>query len=82
MRLYECRLEKGTSSAQPGQVVAIDGETLSIAAPGGTIIAKKRVAREEKSQPLNSRNKQVGSGRTVCVTKRLTGDQQLRFFNS
>ncbi|MSQ48582.1 MAG: methionyl-tRNA formyltransferase [Deltaproteobacteria bacterium] len=41
VRLYECRLEQGTSSAQPGQVVAIDGETLSIAAPGGTIIAKK-----------------------------------------
>lgn len=41
VRLYECRLEKGAASAQPGQVVAIEGETLRIAAPGGTIIAKK-----------------------------------------
>lgn len=41
VRLYECRVEKGGSSAQSGQVVAIDGETLSIAASGGTIIAKK-----------------------------------------
>ena len=41
VRLYECRLERGASPAQPGQVVAIDGETVGIAAPGGTIIAKK-----------------------------------------
>jgi methionyl-tRNA formyltransferase len=41
VRLYECRLEKRTASAQPGEVVAIEGETLSITAPGGTIIAKK-----------------------------------------
>lgn len=41
VRLYECRLEKTSSTAQPGQVVFIDGETLGIAAPGGTIIAKK-----------------------------------------
>ena len=41
VRLYECRLEKAQSTAQPGQVVAIDGETLCIAAPGGTVVAKK-----------------------------------------
>jgi methionyl-tRNA formyltransferase len=41
VRLYECRLEKEAASAHPGQVVAIEGETLSIAAPGGTILAKK-----------------------------------------
>jgi methionyl-tRNA formyltransferase len=41
VRLYECRLERESASAQPGQVVAIEDETLRIAAPGGTIIAKK-----------------------------------------
>ena len=41
VRLYECRLEQTQPSAQPGQVVAIDGENLCIAAPGGTIVAKK-----------------------------------------
>jgi methionyl-tRNA formyltransferase len=41
VRLYECRLEKTSSAAQPGQVVILDGETLGIAAPGGMIIAKK-----------------------------------------
>jgi methionyl-tRNA formyltransferase len=59
VRLYECRLEKGVSSAPPGQVVAIEGETLSIAAPGGTIIAKKargeggKVAAAEFAQQAN-----------------------------
>ena len=41
VRLYECRLEREAASAQPGQVVAIEDETLRIAAPGGTITAKK-----------------------------------------
>jgi methionyl-tRNA formyltransferase len=41
VRLYECRLGQASPSAQPGQVVTIDGETVSIATPGGTIIAKK-----------------------------------------
>jgi methionyl-tRNA formyltransferase len=41
VRLYECRLEKTQPAGQPGQVVAVDGETLCIAAPGGMIVAKK-----------------------------------------
>jgi len=41
VRLYECRLERVQSATQPGQVVAVDGENLSIAVSGGTIIAKK-----------------------------------------
>ena len=41
VRLYECRLEKTQPTVQPGQVVAVDGENLCIAAPGGTIVAKK-----------------------------------------
>ena len=41
VRLYDCRLQMRASSAAPGQIIAIEGEDLHIAAPGGIIIAKK-----------------------------------------
>jgi methionyl-tRNA formyltransferase len=41
IRLYDCRLQPSSASASPGQVTAIEGEDVHIAAPGGTIIAKK-----------------------------------------
>jgi methionyl-tRNA formyltransferase len=41
VRLYDCRLKTGAGSWSPGQVTAIEGEDVHIAASGGTIIAKK-----------------------------------------
>ncbi|MGE0821987.1 MAG: methionyl-tRNA formyltransferase [Candidatus Binatia bacterium] len=41
LRFYECRLQKGETSAAPGQVVGIGTEDLSVATPGGIIVAKK-----------------------------------------
>jgi methionyl-tRNA formyltransferase len=41
LRLYDCRLQRNGETASPGQVVEIGNETISIAAPGGVIVAKK-----------------------------------------
>jgi methionyl-tRNA formyltransferase len=41
VRLYECRLRQGGTTATPGQVVKIGGESLGVAVPGGMIIASK-----------------------------------------
>jgi methionyl-tRNA formyltransferase len=41
VRFYDCRLRRETTTATPGQVVDIGQEELSVAAPGGVIVAKK-----------------------------------------
>jgi methionyl-tRNA formyltransferase len=41
IRLYDCRLQPTSDQTPAGQVVAIGEETVSIAAPGGTIVARK-----------------------------------------
>jgi len=41
VRFYDCRLRREASTAAPGQVVEIGEETMSMAVPGGTIIAKR-----------------------------------------
>ena len=41
VRFYDCRLRREASSAAPGQVVEIGEESMSVAVPGGTIIAKR-----------------------------------------
>lgn len=41
VRLYDCRLQPASGNATPGQVVEIGDEHISIAASGGTIMAKK-----------------------------------------
>jgi len=41
VRFYDCRLRRDASTAAPGQVVEIGGENMSVAVPGGTIIAKR-----------------------------------------
>lgn len=41
IRLYDCRLQPAISSSSAGQVVEAGEETVSIAASGGTIVAKK-----------------------------------------
>lgn len=41
VRFYDCRLRKETTTATPGQVVDIGQEELTIAVPGGVIVAKK-----------------------------------------
>ena len=41
VRFYDCRLRREASTAAPGQVVEIGEETMSVAVPGGTIIAKR-----------------------------------------
>jgi methionyl-tRNA formyltransferase len=41
VRFYDCRLRRETTTATPGQVVEIGQEELSVAVPGGVIVAKK-----------------------------------------
>ena len=41
IRLYDCRLQPGSSSSSAGEVSEVGEETVSIAASGGTIVAKK-----------------------------------------
>jgi methionyl-tRNA formyltransferase len=41
VRFYECQLRRETTTAAPGQVVELQGETMGVSAPGGVIIAKK-----------------------------------------
>ena len=41
VRFYDCRLRREASTAAPGQVVEIGEETMSVAVPGGTILAKR-----------------------------------------
>ena len=41
VRFYDCRLRREASSAAPGQVVEIGEESMSVAVPGGTILAKR-----------------------------------------
>lgn len=41
IRLYDCRLQRSTTLASPGQVVEVDEESIGVAVPGGMIIAKK-----------------------------------------
>ena len=41
VRFYDCRLRREASTAAPGQVVEIGEESMSVAVPGGTIIAKR-----------------------------------------
>lgn len=41
VRLYDCRLQKVDGAASPGEVLEIGGEHVSVAVPGGVIIAKK-----------------------------------------
>lgn len=41
VRFYDCRLRRDASTASPGQIAEIGEESLSVAVPGGMIIAKK-----------------------------------------
>jgi len=41
LRFYDCRLQRSAHSTPPGQVVEVGEESMSVAVPGGTIIAKK-----------------------------------------
>jgi methionyl-tRNA formyltransferase len=41
VRLYDCRLRHDTSAAVPGQIIEIGDESISIAVPGGRIVAKR-----------------------------------------
>ena len=41
VRFYDCRLRREATTATPGQVVEVGQEELSIAVPGGVIVAKK-----------------------------------------
>ena len=41
VRLYDCRLQPASGNAAPGQIVEVGDEQVSIAALGGTIMAKK-----------------------------------------
>lgn len=41
VRFYDCQLLSDATTAAPGQVVELGEETMSVAAPGGIIIAKK-----------------------------------------
>jgi methionyl-tRNA formyltransferase len=41
VRFYDCRLRREGTTAAPGQVVEIGQEELSIAVPGGVLVAKK-----------------------------------------
>jgi methionyl-tRNA formyltransferase len=41
VRLYDCRLQKANGNAFPGQIVEIGQEHVSVAVPGGVIVAKK-----------------------------------------
>ena len=41
VRFYDCRLRREASTAAPGQVVEIGEESMSVAVPGGTILAKR-----------------------------------------
>src|SRR5262249_35410406 len=41
VRFYDCRLRKGATTAAPGQIVEIGEESLTVAVPGGMILAKK-----------------------------------------
>jgi methionyl-tRNA formyltransferase len=41
VRFYDCRLRREVATATPGQVVEIGAENLSVAVPGGVIVASK-----------------------------------------
>jgi methionyl-tRNA formyltransferase len=41
VRFYDCRLRREGTTATPGQIVEIGAESLSVAVPGGVIIASK-----------------------------------------
>jgi methionyl-tRNA formyltransferase len=41
VRFYDCNLRSEANTASPGQVMEIGGESIVVAVPGGTIIAKK-----------------------------------------
>jgi methionyl-tRNA formyltransferase len=41
VRLYDCRLQPNAASVASGQILEIGAEEISIAAPGGVIVAKK-----------------------------------------
>ena len=41
VRLYECRLQPASDTSTAGQVLEVGQETVSIAASGGTLVAKK-----------------------------------------
>ncbi len=41
VRLFDCRLQRGTAASAPGTVRAIEGENLNVALNGGELIVKK-----------------------------------------
>jgi methionyl-tRNA formyltransferase len=41
VRFYECRLRREAATAAPGQIVEVGGESISVAVPGGVIVAGK-----------------------------------------
>jgi len=41
VRLYDCRLQQGSTTAQPGQVVELEKASLSVAVPGGKIVMRR-----------------------------------------
>ncbi len=41
VRLFECRMRRDNVSIAPGTIIAVDGETLSVALNGGTMVVNK-----------------------------------------
>jgi methionyl-tRNA formyltransferase len=41
LRFYDCRLRRDADTAPPGQVIEVGEESVSVAVPGGLIVAKK-----------------------------------------
>lgn len=59
VRFYDCRLRREATTAKPSQVVEIGAENLSVAVPGGVIVASKvrgeggKVAAAELAKQVN-----------------------------